>query len=271
MILLTFLFLAQFSLLSELGVVPVTVVDSYNRYISGLERENFTLYENKIQQPIKYFSNYPLPISAGIILDISGSMEDNISSARNAVKTFLTDRVEGDECFFMTFNEKLRVVREFTTHPELIDLAFISPKGYTALFDAIYLGLEKMRKAVNVRRALIIITDGEDNRSRYTLSEIKEAAVESDVQVYVIQQRNEYGYSVLESIAAATGGKVFQPYSLSQLNYYVDLINLELRSQYVLGYTPSDETEHKIKVVSQVGKIKHRKTIGGKKWVRRLE
>ena len=264
MILGTLLFLAQFTLLSELGVVPVTVVDSYNRYIPGLEVANFTLYEDKIQQPISYFSNNPLPISAGIILDISGSMTDNIASARDAVKTFLIDRVVGDECFFMTFNEKLRIVQDFTTRPEFIDLAFVSPKGYTALFDAIYLGLEKMREAVNIRRALIIITDGEDNRSRYTLTEIKEAAVESDIQVYVIQQRNEYGHSILESIAAATGGKVFQPYSLDQLNYYVDLINLELRNQYILGYTPADRSGHKIKVTSQVGRIKHRKNIGGK-------
>jgi len=269
MILGTLVFLAQFALLSELGVVPVTVVDSFNRYIPGLELQNFTLYEDKIQQPISYFSNKSLPISAGIILDISSSMEDNIASARNAVKTFLIDRVDGDECFFMTFNEKIRVIQDFTTRPELIDLAFISPKGYTALFDAVYLGLDKMRESTNIRKALIIITDGEDNRSRYTLSDIKEAAIESDIQVYVIQQRNEYGYSILESLAAVTGGKVFQPSSLSQLNYYVDLINLELRNQYILGYTPSDETQHKIKVVSQVGRIKHRKEIGGKRWVKR--
>jgi len=262
-------FILQFALLAELGIVPVTVVDSYNRYIPGLEQRNFTLYEDKIQQPIKYFSSVPLPISAGIILDVSGSMTDNISPARNAVKTFLSDRLPNDECFLLTFNEKLKLIQDFTNQPELIDLAFLSPKGYTALFDAIYFSLEKMREATNLRKALIIITDGEDNRSRYTLSEIKEAAVESDVQVYIIQQRNEYGYSILESLAAVTGGKVFQPATLSQLNYYIDLINLELRNQYILGYTPADEMEHRIKVLSKVGRVKHRKNIGGTKWVRR--
>lgn len=268
MILPLILFLAQFSFLTELGVIPVTVVDSSNRYIAGLEIKNFTLYEDKIQQPITYFSNSPLPISAGIILDVSGSMENNITSARNAVKTFLADRNLGDECFFMIFTEKPTILQDFTTRPELIDLAFLSPKGHTALFDAIYFGIEKMREAINIRKALIIITDGEDNRSRYTLTDIKDFALEADVQIYIIQQQNEYGYSILESIAAVTGGKVFQPSSLSQLNYFVDLINLELSNQYILGYVPTNEEEHKIKIRTKVGKIKHRKLIGGTKWAR---
>jgi len=265
MILGSILFIAQFALLSELGIIPVTVVDSYNRYIPGLEAENFTLYEDKIQQPIAYFSNKPLPLSAGIILDVSGSMSKNISSARKAVQTFLLDQNPNDECFFLTFNEKLTLAQDFTTRPELINLAFLSPGGYTALFDAVYFGIDKLQEATNSRRALIIVTDGEDNRSRYTLTDIKNLAVESDVQVYVIQQRNEYGHSILSTLAAATGGKVFQPYSLSQLNYYVDVINLELRNQYILGYVPSDATQHKITVTSESGRLVYRKRIGGKK------
>jgi len=258
------LFLAQFTLLSELAIVPVTVTDSWNRYIAGLERGNFTLYEDKIQQPITYFSNHPLPMSVGIILDVSGSMNINITSSRNVVKNFLMDHAPNDEVFLMTFNETLRLLQDFTAKPNLLDLARTSPKGYTALYDAIYRGLEKMREAKNMRRALIIVTDGEDNRSRYTLSDIKEAAMESDVQLYIIQQKNEYGWSILESIAAVTGGKVFQPSSMTQLTYFIDVINLELRSQYILGYTPTDAKKHDIKVVSDVGRITYRKTIGGK-------
>ncbi|MCH8891834.1 MAG: VWA domain-containing protein [Myxococcales bacterium] len=157
------------------------MTDPLNRYVVGLEREHFKIFENKLEQTLTHFSSDKAPISVGIILDMSGSMGDNILSARNSVIRFLEQGDPADEYFLVTFNDRSSLVRDFTNRSENIqnEITLKTPKGRTALYDAIYLGLEKIRSARSEKKALIIITDGEDNSSRYTFSELKDFVKES--------------------------------------------------------------------------------------------
>ncbi len=228
----------------DMVVVRVTVTDPLNRYVIGLDKDHFKIFEDKVEQKIIHFSNDRSPVSVGIILDISRSMSDNILSARNSVVRFLEQGDPGDEYFLITFNDRTALLHDFTSRAENLqnDISIANPKGRTALFDAIYLGLEKIREGRNDKKALIVITDGEDNRSRYNFSEVKEFAKESDVQIYVIGERDELGYGrgIITEITRLTGGRPFFPNNFKQLDYFVDLIHTELRNQYVLGYSSSD-------------------------------
>jgi Ca-activated chloride channel family protein len=226
-------------------LVRVTVTDPLNRYVVGLDREHFRVFEDKVEQTISHFSNDKSPISVGVILDTSGSMGDNILSARTSVMRFLEQGDPRDEYFLVGFNERSRLIQDFTPSSESIQnqVSFASPKGRTALYDAIYLGLEKMSGAKNDKKALIVITDGEDNTSRYTFREVKEFVRESETQIYVIGERGELGYGrgVINEIVRLTGGRAFFPNNFKQLDYFVDLIHTELRNQYVLGYVPQSK------------------------------
>ena len=225
-------------------LVRATVTDPLNRFVIGLDREHFRLFEDKVEQYIDYFSNDKSPISVGFILDISGSMGDNLLSARNSIIRFLEQGDRRDEYFLVTFNERTAIVQDFTPRSENIrsEVAFTDAKGRTALFDAIYLGLEKIREGRHEKKALIVITDGEDNSSRYTYSELKEFARESDAQIYVIGEKGEIGYgrTIISEIVRLSGGRPFFPNNFKQLDYFCDLIHTELRNQYVVGYTPSN-------------------------------
>lgn len=225
-------------------VVRVAVTDPLNRYVVGLEKEHFKIYENKVQQIITHFTNDKSAISVGIIFDVSGSMGDNVISARNSVVRFLEQGDPQDEYFLVTFNERTALVQDFTARSENIqnEISISNPKGRTALYDALYLGLEKIRDARNDKKALIIITDGEDNSSRYTFSEVKEFAKESDVQVYVIGEKGEMGFGrgIISEIVSLTGGRAFFPNNFKQLDYFCDLIHTELRNQYLIGYSSTN-------------------------------
>ena len=226
-------------------LVRVTVTDPLNRYVVGLDKDHFRVFEDKVEQTITHFSNDSASISVGIILDASGSMGDNILSARTSVMRFLQQGNPNDEYFLVTFNERSTLVQDFTGHSETIQnqISATNPGGRTALFDAIYLGLEKMKSGTNEKKALIVITDGEDNSSRYTFSEVRDYVKESDVQIYAIGERGELGYGrgIINEVVRLTGGRAFFPHNFKQLDYFVDLIHTELRNQYVLGFVPSDK------------------------------
>lgn len=228
----------------DMVAVRVAVTDPLNRYVLGLEKEHFKIFENKVEQTITHFFNDKSPVNVGVILDVSGSMKDKILSARNSVVRFLEEGNPDDQYFLITFNDRSALVQDFTSRSEEIQVqvSISNPKGRTAVYDALYLGLEKMREARQEKKALIIITDGEDNSSRYTFNELKEFAKESDVQIYVIGERSELGYGrgIIAQIGQLTGGRAFFPYSFKQLDYLIDLIHAELRSQYILGYVPTD-------------------------------
>jgi Ca-activated chloride channel homolog len=234
----------------ETVFVKVSVTDPLNRYVTGLEKEHFKVYEDKVEQAIIHFHQQSAPISVGLIFDVSGSMKDNnnIKKAKSAIVRFLESGNPEDEYFLITFNQKTTLVQSFTSQSASLqsDVAFQKPGGRTAMYDAVYMGLDTIKGAKNEKKALILITDGEDNSSRYTSSEVREFAKESDVQIYAIGEEGNLGYgrSEIQNIVGMTGGRTFFPNSFNELDYYIDLVHAELRTQYVLGYIPTNRVHN---------------------------
>ena len=234
----------------DLVLVPVTITDPMNRLVTGLEKENFQLTDNGQEQIIRHFSSEDAPISLGVIFDISGSMADKIDKSRQAVVEFFRTANPQDEFFLITFSEKPEVLVDFTSSVEDIQskLVYAVPKGRTALLDAIYLGMNRMRKAKYERKALLIISDGGDNHSRYTEGEIKSMVREADVQIYGIglfdrdakTPEEREGPALLDEVTEVTGGRTFVIASPNELADVATKIGIELRNQYVLGYRPTN-------------------------------
>lgn len=240
----------------ETVLIRTAVTDPLNRYVVGLEKEHFKLFDNKVEQTITHFSTDHSPLSVGIIFDRSGSMSEKLVGAKNSVVRFLEQGTPEDEYFLLTFNDQVTLAQDLTPKNDNIrnQISFLQAKGRTALYDVIYAGLQKITEGRNDKKALIVITDGEDNSSRYTFSDVKDFARESDAQIYIIGERGDLGYgrAIISELVALTGGRAFFPDSLKSLDYYCDLIHTELRNQYVLGYTPSNAARdgkwHKVKV-----------------------
>ena len=226
--------------------VHAAVSDSLGRYVTGLKKENFRIFEDKVEQTITHFSQQEAPISVGIVFDVSGSMKDNdnIRKARNAITRFLQSMNPEDEAFLITFNEQTNLTQRFTDRIGTLRsaLAQVKPSGNTAIYDAMYMALDQIRYGKNEKKALVLITDGEDNSSRYSSVELREFAKESNVQVYGIGQQGTlgYGFAEIQHIVSLTGGRVFFPNNFNDLDYYIDLIHTELKSQYLVGYTPAN-------------------------------
>jgi len=246
----------------DLVLVPVTVTDPMNRVVIGLQQGNFQLYEGKQSQEIKHFSREDAPVSLGVILDVSGSMETKIERAREAVLKLLEASNPQDEFFLITFSNSPRLVQDFTHSIGDVQqqLLFARPKGSTALLDAIYLGLNKMKEAKYSRKALLIISDGGDNHSRYSEHEVKARIKESDVLVYSVgvfdrqfNTREEFlGPALLSDVSEITGARCYTLDNPNDLPMITKHIGVELRNQYVLAYTPNssknDGKWRKIKV-----------------------
>ncbi len=179
----------------DLVLVPVTITDPMNRMVAGLEKESFVVRENGQPQTIRSFSNEDAPISLGVIFDVSASMADKIDEARQAIVEFFRTANPEDEFFVVTFSDRPEVLMDFTSSVEDIQkrLAYAIPNGCTSLLDAIYLGIDRMREARYERKALLIISDGGDNRSRYTEDEIMDMVREADVQIYAMGLFNFQG------------------------------------------------------------------------------
>ena len=234
----------------DLVLVPVTITDPMNRLVTGLEKENFALTDNGTPQEIRHFSSEDAPISLGVIFDVSGSMSDKIDKSRQAVVEFFRTANPQDEFFLIAFSDKPELLADYTSSVEDIQdkLVYAVPKGRTALLDAIYLGMSRMRKAHYERKALLIISDGGDNHSRYTESEIKSMVREADVQIYAIGLFDAYfktpeereGPAMLMDVTDVTGGRTFTISSPNELADVATKIGIELRNQYVLGYRPSN-------------------------------
>jgi Ca-activated chloride channel homolog len=246
----------------DLVLLPVTVSDPMERLVTGLDKEHFRVYDNNKAQEILHFSSEDAPVSLGVIFDMSGSMASKIECAREAVRQFMNTANPQDEFFIITFANKPEEISEFTSSVDDITnkLMFTIPKGRTALLDAVYLGVSKMRQAKYGRKALLIISDGGDNHSRYTEPEIKSMVKEADTQIYAIGIYNGYfsteeerlGPILLDEISSTTGGRAFTIDNPNGLSDVAVKIGLELRNQYVLGYRPTnaphDGKWHKIKV-----------------------
>ena len=248
---------------SDLVLVPITVTDELNHPQTNLRRENFTIYEGEQAQEIRYFSSEDSPISVGLLLDVSRSMEDKIDTERAAVTQFFQNANPQDDYFVITFNNQPRVLSDVTQSTTGIEneLGLVQPNGSTALLDAVYLGISKLRKAQYSRRALVIISDGGDNASRYKLKEIRNLIAESDVMVYAIgiftsgpfkSFEEVMGKRWLSTMTDVTGGRTATVETLAKLPEECALLSRELRSQYVLGYRPHamtlDGKWHKIKI-----------------------
>src|SRR5215469_16103241 len=231
----------------DLVLVNATVTDQLNRYVSGLESQNFQVWEDKVEQKVQYFNAEDLPISVGIIFDVSGSMKDKIGTARNAASTFLKTGNPDDEYFLVTFANRPEVVADFTTDVTKLQskLLMANAKGMTSMYDSVYLGLEKLKEGSNPKKALLLITDGEDNRSRYTFQNVKDFVKEQDVQIYGIGIVDDFnsqlsagrtGRAMIEELADLTGGRAFFPDSVYELEDICTKIAVELKNQYVLGF-----------------------------------
>ena len=238
----------------DLALVNVTVTDPYNRLVTGLDPDNFRVFEDNIEQEVVTFSSEDVPISIGVIFDFSGSMANKIGKAREAAVQFFKTANPQDEFFLVSFNERAELTSAFTNSVEDMQgrMMLTAPKGRTALLDAIYLGLSQMRGAHNGKRALLILSDGGDNHSRYNESDIKRLVKEADTQLYAIGIFDPLGYrnrtpeelngpSLLSEITEMTGGRVFAVENLNELPDIASKIGMELRNQYVLGYRPSNK------------------------------
>jgi Ca-activated chloride channel homolog len=246
----------------DLVLVPVTITDPLNRLVTGLDKENFQLFEGSSKEEIKSFSSEDAPVSLGVIFDSSGSMSSKMDRAKDAVVEFFKTANPQDEFFMITFSDAPEVVNDFTSSVDEIQgkLVFTVPRKRTALLDAIYMGVSKMRQAKYAKKALLIISDGGDNHSRYTEGEIKALVKEADVMVYAIGIYDHYfpteeerlGPALLGEVSELTGGRAFTVENPNDLADVATKIGVELRNQYVLGYRPSkvvrDGKWRKIKV-----------------------
>ncbi len=246
----------------DMVLIPVTITDPLNRLVTGLDKENFSIFEGHEEQEIKHFSSEDAPISLGVIFDMSGSMSNKIDRSREAVVEFFKTANPQDEFFMVAFSDKPEVVSDFTSSVEDIQgkMVYTIPKGKTALLDAIYLGLAKMRDAKHAKKALLIVSDGGDNNSRYTEGEIRGLVREADVMIYGIgifevappTDEERLGPGLLADIAEMTGGRSFTITNPNELADVATKIGIELRNQYVLGYRPKspghDGRWRKIKV-----------------------
>jgi Ca-activated chloride channel homolog len=239
---------------TTLVVIPVTVTDPMNRFVLGLEKQDFSIFEDGAEQKITHFSGEDAPLSVGILFDTSGSMDLKTDTSHRAVTEFLKTMNAQDEAFLIQFSDKPEVVQEFTGNIKDIEDRMNSLKagGLTALLDAVDLGVREMKKAKNPRKALVVVSDGGDNNSRYTAADIKDVVKEADTQIYAmgvfeptffpqLSAEQVSGPRLLAQIADQTGGRAFGASEFSQLPGIAEKIAIELRNQYVLAYSPTNK------------------------------
>jgi Ca-activated chloride channel family protein len=237
----------------NLALVNVTITDPLNRLVTGLEKENFRVYEDGVEQEVVTLSREDVPVSIGLIFDMSGSMSDKVDKARQAAVEFMRTANPLDQFLLVSFNDRAELTSGFTNSVEELKnrMMFTASRGRTALLDAVYLSLSQMRDAHNGKRALLIISDGGDNHSRYSENDVKKLLKEADCQLYAIgiydpigirsrSSEELNGPSLLSELTEMTGGRVFPVGNLSELPDIAAKIGMELRNQYVLGYKPSN-------------------------------
>ncbi|MFP5207475.1 MAG: VWA domain-containing protein [Acidobacteriota bacterium] len=235
---------------ADMVLVPVTVTDPMNRLVTGLEENDFQVFENNGEQKITSFASEDAPVSIGIIFDLSGSMTSKLVRAKESILQFIKTANPQDEFFVIGFNDRPELIEDFTSSVEDIEarLATVHAGHRTALLDAIYYGIAKMRVAKHERKALLIVSDGGDNRSRYTEGEVRAQVRESDVQIYAMGIFDPYapnpeermGPQLLQSLCEESGGRMYQVEDINELSDIAEKISTELRNQYVIGYRPGD-------------------------------
>jgi len=250
----------------EMVLVPVTVTDVKNHPVVDLTRHNFKLFEGESEEKIQYFGNEDAPLSVGILVDLSSSMANKIDEVREAASEFFDNANPADDYFVITFADKPKLLADTTQSYEDIHAALgaAKPKGNTALADAIYMGLTKLKHAKYSRKALLVISDGGDNNSRHSLRQIKKLARESDTEIYAIdvcdapallltqKLEERFGRQWLTEVTESTGGRTISLDNPAGIPDAAARASRELRNQYILGYRPSrvadDSKWRKIKV-----------------------
>ena len=234
---------------TTLVLVPVSVNDPLNRPVSGLEKENFRVFDNKVEQTITQFAMDDEPVAVGLVFDTSGSMGEKLRRSRMAAKEFFRTANPEDEFFLVEFDNQPRLEVPLTTDSGNIEnqLTFSKSHGSTALLDAIYMALHEMKKSHKNKKALLVISDGGDNNSRYTVTEVRRLILESDCLIYAIgvfgggsTPEESGGPSLLSHIAEQTGGRLF-PAMIADLPDTAKRIGIELRNRYVIGYAPANQ------------------------------
>jgi Ca-activated chloride channel homolog len=221
-------------------LIPVTVTDTWDRPVMDLQKNEFHLFEDNVEQKVIYLSNEEAPASVGVIFDASGSMRNKIDTSIAAVDQFFRTTLPGDEFLLVRFSDSPHLVTGFTDDTREISgwLHSTRPGGWTALHDAIYLGVHKMKTARNARKALVVLSDGGDNHSRYSAPEIRDLVREADVRIYSIglSLGMLQGSRFLETISGETGGRLIKVRKMEELPEAIEKVSRDLRSQYLLGY-----------------------------------
>jgi Ca-activated chloride channel family protein len=243
---------ARIRINADLVLIPVTITDPMNRLVTGLEREDFQIFENNGKQKITSFASEDAPVSIGIIFDLSGSMTSKLIRARESILQFIKTANPQDEFFVIGFNDRPELIEDFTNSVEDIQarLATVRSGHRTALLDAIYFGLTKMKEARHERKALLVVSDGGDNRSRYTEGELRAQVREADVEIYSIGVFDPYadapeertGPQLLNDLSEETGGRLFRVDDIAEMSDIAEKISSELRNQYVIGFKPQNLT-----------------------------
>jgi Ca-activated chloride channel family protein len=234
---------------THLVTLTVSVTDARGLHVTGLDRKDFTISDNKVPQQISFFSDDDLPASVAVVFDVSGSMSGKrIATAKEALAEFIKASHPKDEYFLIDFSSQARLLVDRTPDAEVIlrKLTFVEPRGQTALYDATHLALNEVARGTRAKRVVLIISDGQDNNSRHTLDEVRRQLRESDVLVYAIgtnpgtMRPDMWGRMALEELASASGGRAFFPRNSTQMDEAFERIALELRQQYSIGYRPSN-------------------------------
>jgi Ca-activated chloride channel family protein len=240
---------------AKLVNVTVTVSDPYGRFVTGLTKDNFEVFDDGVKQDIAHFTDDDAPISMGIIFDVSGSMGGLTTRSIAALQRFFETSHEDDEFFIVAFNSRAQLVQDYTTSiSEILNrVVFVKAKGSTSLYDAVYLGIEKARQGRQAKRALLVISDGEENSSRYTSAELAKLLKESDVPIYAVGISETYaGAGTLRQLADFSGGHAFFPMDELQMVDIYTRISVMLRHQYVVGFYPTDSSSsarsHKVRL-----------------------
>lgn len=248
--------LDSFEVRTNLVLINATVLDRNHRPVRGLARDRFQLFENRVEQPVTYFTEEETPVSLAIVLDVSGSMAGKFTGAIEALKTVLENANHDDEFSLITFSDRSQLAAGWTTDAVEIQncAALQRPQGRTALLDAIHLALTQLPQARNSRRAILIFSDGGDNYSRYNERQISRILDEADVQMYAIDMSAASlphnrsveeidGPDLLARLCDRAGGRYWQLDGRRELAKTADQIAKEMRSQYILGFAPSLQPE----------------------------
>ena len=244
----------RFNVDSTLVLIPATVTDPLNRFVLGLRKEDFHLSEDGVEQAITHLSGEDVPLSIGLVFDASGSMGDKLRNSREAAIQFLKTMNPDDEGFLVEFSDRAELAVPFTSQVQTLQdkLMAVQPGGLTAMLDAAHMALDEMKGAKNPRKAILIISDGGDNNSRYSSKEIEALVREADVEIYAMgvfepsifigMSREEVsGPRLLSELAEQTGGRAFGASEAADLPSVAARIGIELRNQYVLAYSPKNQ------------------------------